>query len=276
MLFVYSVTKNQSEIFRGEMPENLNFLTHHIQKKCYSKKEVSMNLSERIEIIREKILKSSEKVGVDSNQIKLIAVTKTHPAELLDEAISLGLDIIGENKVQEVEKKFPLLNKQYREFHFIGHLQSNKINKLMKFRPNLIHSIDKVSTLGKVNNYCKNNNFTQNVLIQINTSGEESKSGIEPSEIYRFLDEALKFESINIQGLMTIGTITNDEKEIRRCFNLLWKISEQIKDRKYQGLDMKYLSMGMSGDFELAIEEGSNMIRIGSGLFGYRNYQKEA
>ncbi len=234
-----------------------------------------MNLSQRIEIIREKILKSSEKAGVNSKDVKLVAVTKTHPVELLDEAINLGLDIIGENKVQEVEKKFPKLKNKYREFHFIGHLQSNKVNKLMKFRPTLIHSIDKISTLEKISNYSSRNDFKQDVLIQINTSGEESKSGISPDEIYYFLDKALEIPSIKIKGLMTIGTITKDEQEIRRCFSLLWKISERIKTKKYQELEMKYLSMGMSNDFEIAIEEGSNMVRIGSSLFGYRNYGKE-
>ena len=234
-----------------------------------------MNLSQRIEIIKEKVIKSSMIAGISSDDVNLIAVTKTHPVELLNEAISLGLNKIGENKVQEVEKKFPKLIQPYSEFHFIGHLQSNKVNKLMKFRPTLIHSIDKISTLEKINNFCLNNSITQNVLIQINTSAEESKSGIKPEEIYPFLEKSLEFSAINIKGLMTIGTITNDEKEIRRCFHLLWKISEKIKNKKYQELEMKYLSMGMSNDFEIAIEEGSNMIRIGSSLFGYRNYQKE-
>ena len=234
-----------------------------------------MNLSQRIEIIKEKILKSSEKAGINSNTVKLIAVTKTHPVELLDEAIDLGLDIIGENKVQEVETKFPKLKNKYREFHFIGHLQSNKVNNLMKYRPELIHSIDKVSTLEKIHNNLRESRLEQNVLIQINTSGERSKSGIKPQEIYHFLDKALELSFINIQGLMTIGTITKDENEIRRCFHLLWKISEQIKSKNYQDLEMKYLSMGMSNDFQLAIEEGSNMVRIGSGLFGFRNYQME-
>jgi pyridoxal phosphate enzyme (YggS family) len=234
-----------------------------------------MNLSERIERVREKILKSSIKVGADYNNIKLIAVTKTHSAELIDEAIKLGLDCIGENKVQEIEKKIPNLKNNYKELHFIGHLQSNKVNKLMKFNPTLIHSIDKISTLEKIGGYSKKNNRIQNVLIQINTSGEISKSGIESNEIYHFLDRALTISSIKIIGLMTIGTITNDEKEIRRCFHQLWKISENIKARRYGELEMKYLSMGMSNDFQFAIEEGANLIRVGSGLFGKRYYQKE-
>ena len=139
---------------------------------------------------------------------------------MIDEALKAGITHIGENKIQEAAQKIPLLKEKYQEFHFIGHLQSNKIKKLMALKPALIHSIDKYETAEKLNEYLKNADRRQNILIQINTSGEESKFGIEPQVTLDFIEKISKLKYLKILGLMTIGKFTSDENEIREKFNM--------------------------------------------------------
>ncbi|MBT6994791.1 MAG: YggS family pyridoxal phosphate-dependent enzyme, partial [Candidatus Cloacimonetes bacterium] len=151
-------------------------------------------------------------------------------------------------------------------------LQSNKIKQLMKLKPALIHSIDKISTAKKLNDFLFKNNLKQEILIQINTSNEASKFGVEPSKIVAFVDEITQLSNLKIMGLMTIGKFTSNETEIRDNFKKLKEIFENLKRKNLPNLEMKYLSMGMTNDFEIAIEEGANIVRIGSAIFGDRNY----
>ncbi len=231
-----------------------------------------MALSRNIEIIREKINIAATKANRNPNDIKLLAVTKTRSIETIEEALSKNIEFIGENKVQEAEDKIPFLEGKFNEFHFIGHLQSNKINKLMKLKPTLIHSIDKYSTANKLNNYLIQNSLTQDVLIEVNTSGEESKFGITPDETLSFIKSINKLENVKVKGLMTVGIFTSNEKLVRDCFINLRKLFIEIKAAEIPNVEMKYLSMGMTNDFEIAIEEGANIIRIGTAIFGARNY----
>ena len=234
--------------------------------------ENKMALSRNIEIIREKINIAATKANRNPNDIKLLAVTKTRSIETIEEALSKNIEFIGENKVQEAEDKIPFLEGKFNEFHFIGHLQSNKINKLMKLKPTLIHSIDKYSTANKLNNYLIQNSLTQDVLIEVNTSGEESKFGITPDETLSFIKSINKLENVKVKGLMTVGIFTSNEKLVRDCFINLRKLFIEIKAAEIPNVEMKYLSMGMTNDFEIAIEEGANIIRIGTAIFGARNY----
>jgi len=231
-----------------------------------------MSLYENIELIRERINKAALKANRDPKDIKLLAVTKTRSIEAIEDAISNNIEYIGENKVQEAENKIPYLNKKFKEFHFIGHLQSNKINKLMKLEPTLIHSIDKYSTANKLNNYLIHHSITQDVLIEVNTSGEENKFGTTPDETMSLVRSISKLENIKIKGLMTISMFTHDEKIIRESFIKLRKLFNEIKTAKIPNIEMKFLSMGMTNDFEIAIEEGANIIRIGTAIFGPRIY----
>ena len=231
-----------------------------------------MSLYENIELIRERINKAALKVNRDPKDIKLLAVTKTRSIETIEEALSNNIEFIGENKVQEAEDKIPSLIGKFKEFHFIGHLQSNKINKLMKLRPALIHSIDKYSTANKLNNYLKQHSIIQDVLIEVNTSGEENKFGITPDETLPLIRSISQLENIKIKGLMTISMFTHDEKIIRKSFIKLRKLFNEIKTSEITNVEMKFLSMGMTNDFEIAIEEGANIIRIGTAIFGARNY----
>ena len=231
-----------------------------------------MSLYENIEIIRERIHNAAIKANRDPKDIKLLAVTKTRSIEIIKEALSNNIEFIGENKVQEAEDKIPNLVGKFKEFHFIGHLQSNKINKLMKLKPTLIHSIDKYSTANKLNNYLKQHSFTQDVLIEVNTSGEENKFGITPDETLPLIRSISQMENIKIKGLMTISMFTHDEKIIRSSFITLRELFNKIVAAEIPNVEMKFLSMGMTNDFEIAIEEGANIIRIGTAIFGARNY----
>ena len=229
----------------------------------------------QIDCVKKEVFECATRCGRSPEEIKLIAVTKTHPVSLIKEALENGIDYIAESKVQEAEGKIPELKSLYKEFHFIGHLQSNKINKLLALNPVLIHSIDKYSTAKKLNEAISLSEIgtTKNgidILIEVNTSGEESKNGIKPSECLDLIKQIDDLEYVKVRGLMTIGALTNDEKAIRKCFVTLRELFEKAKSHFPE--TMKYLSMGMSGDFKIAIEEGSNMLRLGSILFGEKNY----
>jgi pyridoxal phosphate enzyme (YggS family) len=231
-----------------------------------------MSIAENIEKLNKRIENAAEKVKRNPFEIKLLVVTKTHPIPIIEEAITYGIEYIGENRIQEAEKKIPFLKDKIREFHFIGHLQSNKIKKLMKLKPALIHSIDKLGTARKLNEHLDELQKKQNILIQVNTSAEISKFGINPDDTTDLIHDIAKLENLQIMGLMTIGMFTSDETIIRKCFQILRRLFEEIKRENIPGVKMKFLSMGMTDDFEIAIEEGANIIRIGSAIFGARNY----
>jgi len=226
-------------------------------------------IQEKIQVIKENIHNCAIKCSRDPNGIKLLAVTKTHPVSVINEAIQSGIEYIAESKVQEAEGKVSFI--KCKEFHFIGHLQSNKINKLLALNPCLIHSIEKFSTAEKLNEAVKQQNKIQEILIEVNTSGEPSKHGVKPDECTKLIEMIDKLENIKVMGLMTIGVLSNDEKVIRKCFSTLRELFEAVKTKNYTRTKMKYLSMGMSDDYMIAIEEGSNLLRIGSGIFGIRN-----
>jgi pyridoxal phosphate enzyme (YggS family) len=232
-------------------------------------------IAENLQIVKHKIDEACKRAGRDSSEIKLIAVTKTHPVEMIEEALSLGITAIGENKIQDACNKVPLLSKEV-EFHFIGHLQSNKINKLMTIKPYLIHSLDSYSTAEKLNNYLERNGGIQNVLIQVNTTDEGQKSGVDPTDLPELLKQISQLTNLRIMGLMTIGMLSASAESNRKYFIQLRELSQTIKSLSIPGIEMKYLSMGMSDDYEIAIEEGANLIRVGSAIFGSRNYNKES
>ena len=227
-----------------------------------------MNLESRIAAVRERIEKAALAAGRSPQDITLVAVTKTHPAPVLDEALELGLCCLGENKVQEAEAKLPLLHHPLPQFHFIGHLQSNKISKLMPLNPALIHSIDKLSTARKLHDWLTQHDRQQDILVQVNTSGEASKDGIEPGQALAFCQALRELPRLHVRGLMTIGALSNDVERVRGCFVLLRKLRDELQQAGCtQAIE---LSMGMTGDYELAIAEGATIVRIGSALFGSR------
>ena len=231
-----------------------------------------MKIKERIEHINSRIEAACLRSGRNPLDVKLLAVTKNHDIKAIEELLDTNLKTIAENKVQESLQKIPALSGLYSEFHFIGHLQSNKLRKILSLSPTLIHSLDSISTIRKMDVISQEDDKVQDILIQVNTSGEESKSGIEPETALDFIKDCASFTHIRICGLMTIGKLTDKEEEIRECFIMLRNLFEKISLLKQDNVEMQYLSMGMSGDFEIAIEEGANILRIGSAIMGPRNY----
>ena len=209
-----------------------------------------------------------ENAGRNSEEIKLIAVSKTFPASDVSDLYELGQKDFGENKVQELDDKEKQLRGKNILWHLIGHLQTNKVKHIIDY-VSLIHSVDSLKLAEEIQRHASGAEKMIDILVQINTSGEESKYGVEPDRAKDLCASIRKFENIRLSGLMTIGKFTDDENEIRNNFRLLRTIYDELKPVNN---DFKYLSMGMTSDYRIAIEEGSNMLRIGSAIFGERDY----
>jgi len=229
------------------------------------------HIEENLNEIRERIRKSAEASGRSAEDITLIAVTKTHPAEAINEAIALGITDIGENKVQEIMDKYDKVTKGVR-WHLIGHLQTNKVKYIID-KVHMIHSVDSVKLMAEIERQAEKHGVDSiNVLIQVNMSHEESKFGIDIDEIDDMLEYAKTLKRVKVCGLMTILAKIDSEMSNRLQFRDINNKFIDISKNKDDNIDMKFLSMGMSGDFEMAIEEGSNMVRVGTAIFGERDY----
>ena len=227
---------------------------------------------ERFSKIEEKVAEAARKAGKSRDDIKIIAVSKTHPAEYITDAMKAGLSVFGENYAQEMRDKHAYFEEQgleHPEWHFIGHLQRNKVKYVAPFI-RMIHAVDSVRLARKIDSEAEKSNRKIDILLQVNTSGEESKFGCDPGEIFNLAEEALRFDNINIKGLMTICSFTNDGITNKREFELLRKLKDEVNTKF--SLDLKELSMGMTNDYELAVEEGATMVRIGTAIFGERDY----
>ena len=227
------------------------------------------DVRENLRSVEEKITASAEKSGRKRSDILLVAVTKTHPVEMMNEAISAGVTDVGENKPQEVRDNFDSVLPA--KWHLIGHLQTNKV-KYVVGKCCLIHSVDSVKLMDEIDLYAQKCGIVQDILIQVNISGEESKSGIAPKELDELLLHASYLHNIKVRGLMTIAPKTDDSITNKLHFYNMHKLFIDTRAKKYDNVNMEYLSMGMSGDYELAIECGANIVRVGSAIFGARNY----
>ena len=226
-------------------------------------------IEENLKAIRSRIEKSAIKSGKRGEEIKLVAITKTVETERINEAIRWGVNIIGENKVQEAEAKFNRITEKV-EKHLVGHLQTNKAKKALELF-DLIQSVDSLHIAEEISKRACQNGKVMDVLVEVNTSGEKTKFGVEPEEALPLMEIISRFEDIRIRGLMTIGLFSDDPEDTRPCFKKLKTLFEAIKHKNIPNVDLCYLSMGMTNDFEVAIEEGSNMVRIGTGIFGARS-----
>ena len=224
-------------------------------------------IKNNLEIINEKVKKAALKTNRTPNEIKLVAVTKTATVEQIKEAISVGVKIIGENKVQEAKEKYQILSTDI-EWHLVGHLQTNKVKYAIEIF-DLIHSVDSIKLAKEIDKRSLQFGMITNVLVEVNVSGEETKYGIKPEEVEPFLKGISEFSRIRVRGLMTIAPIVEDKEEVRLYFRKLRELSKEIKKKNIKNIRMDYLSMGMTEDFEVAIEEGANMVRIGRGIFGF-------
>lgn len=218
-----------------------------------------------------RIQSACQRSGRNPSEIKLLLATKTIQPPQIIKAISAGYPVIGENKVQEIKDKFEALKVIPHQKHFIGHLQRNKIKDLLKYNVDCIQSIDRLSLAEKLQQRLSFENKTIEVFIQVNTSNEKSKFGIAPENAVAFIKQVAQFPSIKISGLMTIGLFSAEADKVRTCFKLLKSLQQEIAAMSIPGVSVKELSMGMSGDLEIAIEEGATLIRVGTAIFGKRS-----
>lgn len=220
--------------------------------------------------IQDRIALACKKSGRSSDTVQLLLATKTVSADRIQAALQSGHQIIAENKVQELKEKYDALKHIPHSNHFIGHLQSNKVKELIKYGVSCVHSIDRFEVAEKLDQRLALAGKDIDVLVQVNTSDEESKFGIAPEEAEQLIRQISKLEHLHIKGLMTIGLFSSSEEKVRACFKRLRKVQTEIKDLKIANVEMTELSMGMSGDLEIAIEEGATIIRVGTAVFGQR------
>jgi pyridoxal phosphate enzyme (YggS family) len=227
------------------------------------------SIKENIENIYKRIRLTCEKSGRSPDDIILVAATKTVDADRINEAIiGAGIKVIGENRVQEFRDKYDYILPSAKK-HFIGHLQTNKV-KYIVGKADLIESADSEKLLDEIDRCAKKLNIVQKALIEVNASGEETKFGFDPDEVEKVILNNENRENVKLCGLMTIGPNTENDDEIRKVFRDLYNLYLDISRKKYHNSSMEFLSMGMSADFEIAVEEGANIIRIGSAIFGKR------
>ncbi|PKN71905.1 MAG: YggS family pyridoxal phosphate-dependent enzyme [Candidatus Cloacimonetes bacterium HGW-Cloacimonetes-3] len=230
-----------------------------------------MRINKNIDTIRTSIDNRLAKLGRQEEEIILLAVTKTQTVDAIEAALKFGISHFGENKVQEAMRKLPLIQTPYEGFHFIGHLQSNKINQLLSLKPYLIHSVDSVYIAQKLHLALGRTNRFQDILIQVNISEEATKSGVSFSNAIQYVEEISRYSTLCIRGLMTIGKVGKPEAS-RPLFAQMKTLFDTIKKLDLPNVQMDYLSMGMSHDYLIALDEGANLLRIGSAIFGQRSY----
>ncbi|PIE97536.1 MAG: YggS family pyridoxal phosphate-dependent enzyme [Treponema sp.] len=228
-------------------------------------------IKENLAVIRKRMARACKNAGREVDEVRLLMATKTVEPERILKAFSCGEFLIGENKSQELVEKYEALSPVPHESHFIGHLQSNKIKDVIP-RVQCVQSIDRLSLAEKINRRLESEGRVLDILVQVNTSAEESKFGCKPTEALDLVFEISKMPHLNIKGLMTIGLFTDDSEKVRKCFKLLQEVRHDIIDRHFKNVVMDVMSMGMSGDLEVAIEEGSTLIRVGTDIFGKRIY----
>ena len=231
-----------------------------------------IDIEENLKVIKNRINEAAVKSGRSENDVRFMAVTKTVDPVYINHAIDCGIDLIGENKVQEFLGKKEALKLEKVEKHLIGHLQSNKVRKIIT-EVDMIQSVDSVSLAKEIERQAEKNNMTANVLIEVNVGGEDSKTGMDKSLFLESFAEIAEMKHIYIRGLMTIPPICENNVELTKFFNEMYNMFIDIKAKKLDNVSMDILSMGMSGDFEEAILCGSNLVRVGSAIFGPRIYK---
>lgn len=227
------------------------------------------DISKNLEAIKKKIEAAAIKSGRIPEDIKLLAVSKTIAPEIIQQAIDLGLTELGENKVQEIMSKYDLLPQA--QWHLIGHLQTNKVKYIID-KVKLIHSVDSIKLAQEISKRAVQAGITMNVLVEINIGNEESKHGVPIDKAEALAVEISKLDNITVKGLMTVAPFVENPEENRKYFKQMKNLFVDIASKNYNNIFMEYLSMGMTNDYEIAIEEGANIVRIGTGLFGKRNY----
>jgi pyridoxal phosphate enzyme (YggS family) len=224
-------------------------------------------IAENLAEVRERISRAIQKSGREPDSVRLITVSKQISVDRIEEARTAGALVFGENKIQEAIPKIEQMGAEGISWHFIGHLQKNKV-KFLDERFDLIHSLDSLELAEKIAKHCQSENRVQRVLLQVNVSGEAAKFGMEPNELKKQIAGFSQLKGIQVEGLMTIPPFDSDPENSRKYFSRLRELGKQCE--KENGLSLHELSMGMSHDFEVAVEEGATLVRVGTAIFGPR------
>ena len=227
-------------------------------------------LADNLKNVQNNIEKACQKSGREPQEVTLVAVSKTKPVEMLQEAYDAGARVFGENKVQEIMDKYDELPSDI-QWHMIGHLQRNKVKYIID-KVSMIHSVDSVRLAQTIEAEAAKKDLVMPVLIEVNVAEEESKFGLSVEEVIPFLEEISSYPHIAVKGLMTIAPFVEDAELNREVFVKLKKLSVDIAAKNINNISMSVLSMGMTGDYQVAVEEGATMVRVGTGIFGERDY----
>ena len=227
-------------------------------------------VAENLEQVRKNIDEACRMAGRDPKEVTLIAVSKTKPVSMLKEAYDAGARCFGENKVQEIMDKHPQLPEDI-QWHMIGHLQRNKVKYIVD-KVSMIHSVDSLRLAQTIEQEAAKHNVCVPVLLEVNVAQEESKFGLKMDEVLPLIDTIADFPHIKVQGLMTIAPYVENAEDNRDFFRQLKKLSVDIEAKNINNVSMSVLSMGMTGDYQVAVQEGATMVRVGTGIFGERNY----
>ena len=231
-------------------------------------------IKENLEQVEQNIERACKKAGRARSEVTLIAVSKTKPVEMIQEIYDAGCRDFGENKVQELCEKIEQLPNDIK-WHMIGHLQRNKVKYIIDNHVSLIHSVDSYRLAEEINIQAKKKNVIIPILVEVNIAMEESKFGISPEDAIALVEQIAELKNVKIEGLMTIAPYVVDAEENRLYFRKIKQLSVDIGNKNIDNVSMKILSMGMTGDYMVAIEEGATMVRVGTGIFGERNYPKQ-
>jgi pyridoxal phosphate enzyme (YggS family) len=237
--------------------------------KSYILCPLAVMIAENVARIRERIRKACERSGRNAEDVRLVAVSKTFEASLIGEAVEAGLQDIGENLVQELRQKREALNNPGIRWHFVGHLQSNKVKYIADFI-HLIHSLDHWSVAEEIDKRGAKLGRVIEALVEVNTSGEKTKFGLHPDATLGFVKSISELRNLKLKGLMTIGPFLPNPEDSRPAFRILRELRHEIEQERIENVEMRELSMGMTNDFEVAIEEGATIIRLGTAIFGPR------
>ena len=229
-----------------------------------------MTLEENLKNVEERICAACRRAGRNREDVTLIAVSKTKPVPVLQEAYDLGIRVFGENKVQEIRDKYEALPKDI-EWHMIGHLQTNKVKYIVD-KVKLIHSVDSLRLAETIEREAEKHGKTVDILLEVNVAQEESKFGLKTEEVLPLAEKISQLSHVNLRGLMTIAPFVDNPEKNRSIFADLQKLYVDIKEKNIDNGTVSILSMGMTNDYEVAIEEGATMVRIGTGIFGARDY----
>ena len=231
-------------------------------------------IKENLEEVREKIRQASQRSGRREEDVTLISVSKTKPVEVLREAYEAGSRDFGENRVQEIMEKYGQMPEDVR-WHMIGHLQKNKVRQVID-KAVLIHSVDTVELAEQIEKDAAKRDLTVDILLEVNVAEEESKFGFRTEEVEAAVMKIKEFPHVHIKGLMTIAPFVSNSEDNREVFKKLYQLYVDIRSKNIDNVNMSVLSMGMTGDYEVAVEEGATMIRVGTGIFGARTRNGES